>query len=116
MNGDEGFAMTSESSEETTVELETINEARRNVDLDEEDDDFHTISSDGTDDEEQVSHEKTEAITGSSVLLRGCVLRNTSWVIGMVLFTGNETKIMLNSGKTPSKRSKMEKATNPYVR
>ncbi|OAD06830.1 hypothetical protein MUCCIDRAFT_34579, partial [Mucor lusitanicus CBS 277.49] len=80
-----------------------------------DDDDFATISSDGTDDEEQVSHEKTEAITGSSVLLRGCVLRNTSWVIGMVLFTGNETKIMLNSGKTPSKRSKMEKATNPYV-
>ncbi|KAK4509260.1 uncharacterized protein ATC70_007610 [Mucor velutinosus] len=115
MNGDEGFAMTSESSEDTTVELETINESRRNVDLDDEEDDFHTISSDGTDDEEQVSHEKTEAITGSSVLLRGCVLRNTSWVIGMVLFTGNETKIMLNSGKTPSKRSKMEKATNPYV-
>ncbi|KAI8085080.1 uncharacterized protein BX664DRAFT_338483 [Halteromyces radiatus] len=65
--------------------------------------------------ENDVSHEKTEAITGSSVLLRGCVLRNTDWVIGMVLFTGNETKIMLNSGKTPSKRSKMEKATNPHV-
>ncbi|KAI8335810.1 hypothetical protein BC941DRAFT_64273 [Chlamydoabsidia padenii] len=62
-----------------------------------------------------VSHEKTEAITSSSVLLRGCVLRNTDWVIGLVLFTGNETKIMLNSGKTPSKRSKMEKATNPHV-
>ncbi|KAI8331238.1 hypothetical protein BC941DRAFT_439399 [Chlamydoabsidia padenii] len=62
-----------------------------------------------------VLHEKTEAITSSSVLLRGCVLRNTDWVIGMVLFTGNETKIMLNSGKTPSKRSKMEKATNPHV-
>ncbi|KAI9299769.1 hypothetical protein BJ944DRAFT_210007 [Cunninghamella echinulata] len=62
-----------------------------------------------------ISHEKTEAITGSSILLRGCVLRNTDWVIGMVVFTGNETKIMLNSGKTPSKRSKMEKATNPHV-
>jgi phospholipid-translocating ATPase len=67
------------------------------------------------DDSEEVLHEKSEAITGNSVLLRGCVLRNTGWVIGMVLFTGNETKIMLNSGKTPSKRSKMEKQTNPYV-
>lgn len=66
-------------------------------------------------DEDAVSHEKTEAITSSSVLLRGCVLRNTGWVIGLVLFTGNETKIMLNSGKTPSKRSKIEKATNPHV-
>ncbi|KAI7870588.1 hypothetical protein BDF14DRAFT_1771462 [Spinellus fusiger] len=62
-----------------------------------------------------VYHEKSEAITGSSLLLRGCMLRNTGWVIGLVLFTGNETKIMLNSGKTPSKRSKMEKATNPHV-
>lgn len=70
---------------------------------------------DDEDDEDEVSHEKTEAITSSSVLLRGCVLRNTGWVIGMVLFTGNETKIMLNSGKTPSKRSKIEKATNPHV-
>ncbi|KAI8137616.1 hypothetical protein BJV82DRAFT_524978 [Fennellomyces sp. T-0311] len=65
--------------------------------------------------DDDVSHEKTEAITSSNVLLRGCVLRNTAWVIGLVLFTGNETKIMLNSGKTPSKRSKIEKATNPHV-
>ncbi|KAG0173340.1 hypothetical protein DFQ28_008776 [Apophysomyces sp. BC1034] len=70
---------------------------------------------DDEDEDDAVSHQKTEAITGSNVLLRGCVLRNTGWIIGMVLFTGNETKIMLNSGKTPSKRSKMEKATNPYV-
>jgi phospholipid-translocating ATPase len=101
---DEGFIMTSESSEDTTVELPTIDETADAYD------------STDDDDEEPVSHEKTEAITASSVLLRGCVLRNTGWVIGMVLFTGNETKIMLNSGKTPSKRSKMEKATNPYVR
>lgn len=74
-----------------------------------------TTDSDEEDHRERVSHEKTEAVTGNSVLLRGCVLRNTGWVIGLVLFTGNETKIMLNSGKTPSKRSKMEKATNPYV-
>jgi phospholipid-translocating ATPase len=94
---DEAFVKTSESSEETTVERypddETLSDSSIN----------------------QVAHEKTEAITASSVLLRGCVLRNTGWVIGLVLFTGNETKIMLNSGKTPSKRSKMEKATNPYV-
>ncbi|CEP11563.1 hypothetical protein [Parasitella parasitica] len=132
---DEDFALTSEASEATTaVDLEPISESpRRHGDLVEEDDDdlytvssndtndqdiddFHTVTSDGSStDQEQVSHEKTEAITGSSVLLRGCVLRNTGWVIGLVLFTGNESKIMLNSGKTPSKRSKMEKATNPYV-
>lgn len=88
--------------DDTSAELETIDETTN-------------FDSDDDDDRETVSHEKTEAVTGNSVLLRGCVLRNTGWVIGLVLFTGNETKIMLNSGKTPSKRSKMEKATNPYV-
>ncbi|KAG1855055.1 hypothetical protein C8R48DRAFT_609418 [Suillus tomentosus] len=50
-----------------------------------------------------------------TVLLRGTVLRNTDWVIGVVLFTGAETKIVLNSGGTPSKRSRVEKQINPQV-
>ncbi|RCH99963.1 hypothetical protein CU098_004186 [Rhizopus stolonifer] len=62
-----------------------------------------------------VSHEKADAVTYNNILLRGCVLRNTKWVIGIVVYTGNETKIMLNTGSTPSKRSKMAKATNPHV-
>ncbi|KAJ7481094.1 phospholipid-translocating ATPase [Mycena galericulata] len=48
-------------------------------------------------------------------LLRGTVLRNTRWVIGLVLFTGEDTKIVLNSGGTPSKRSKVERQMNPQV-
>ncbi|KAL0946504.1 hypothetical protein HGRIS_012720 [Hohenbuehelia grisea] len=48
-------------------------------------------------------------------LLRGTVLRNTRWVIGIVLFTGEDTKIVLNSGGTPSKRSKVERQMNPQV-
>ncbi|KAI8885265.1 phospholipid-translocating P-type ATPase [Backusella circina FSU 941] len=56
-----------------------------------------------------------EPITADSMLLRGCVLRNTEWLICVAIFTGSETKIMLNSGSTPSKRSKLEKDTNPYV-
>ncbi|KAG8759000.1 hypothetical protein FRC12_009867 [Ceratobasidium sp. 428] len=56
--------------------------------------------------------EKVEPVTINELLLRGCTLRNTSWVIGLVLFTGADTKIMLNGGATPSKRSKIEKQTN----
>ncbi|KAL7420806.1 phospholipid transporting ATPase [Cryptotrichosporon argae] len=56
--------------------------------------------------------EKVEAITINELLLRGCTLRNTKWIIGMVVFTGGDTKIMLNGGDTPSKRSKIEKETN----
>ncbi|KAJ7092839.1 hypothetical protein B0H15DRAFT_799308 [Mycena belliarum] len=51
----------------------------------------------------------------SLTLLRGTVLRNTRWVIGLVLFTGEDTKIVLNSGGTPSKRSKVEPEMNPQV-
>lgn len=48
-------------------------------------------------------------------LLRGTVLRNTKWVIGVVLFTGGDSKIVLNSGGTPSKQSKVERQMNPQV-
>lgn len=63
-----------------------------------------------------VSHEKADAVTYNNILLRGCILRNTKWAIGIVVYTGNDTKIMLNTGRTPSKRSKMAKATNPHVK
>ncbi|KAH9832873.1 phospholipid-translocating P-type ATPase [Rhodofomes roseus] len=49
------------------------------------------------------------------ILLRGSVLRNTRWAIGIVLFTGEDTKIVLNSGGAPSKRSKVERQMNPQV-
>ncbi|KAI5281479.1 hypothetical protein KEM54_003276 [Ascosphaera aggregata] len=38
------------------------------------------------------------------MILRGCCLRNTEWILGVAVFTGLETKIMLNSGETPRKR------------
>ncbi|KAI0273495.1 hypothetical protein BC834DRAFT_1024630 [Gloeopeniophorella convolvens] len=50
-----------------------------------------------------------------TTLLRGTVLRNTSWVIGIVMYTGLDTKLVLNSGGTPSKRSKVERQMNPMV-
>lgn len=39
-----------------------------------------------------------DAITINELLLRGCALRNTTWVIGLVVYTGDDTKIMLNQG------------------
>lgn len=54
-------------------------------------------------------------VTLNTTVLRGCVVRNTDWVIGVVVFTGRDTKIVLNSGGTPSKRSKMERQMNPMV-
>jgi phospholipid-translocating ATPase len=59
--------------------------------------------------------EKKHPISLETTLLRGCVLRNTAWVIGVVIFTGADTKIVMNSGNTPSKRSKVERQMNPQV-
>ncbi len=56
--------------------------------------------------------QRQEAITINELLLRGCTLRNTKWIIGLVVYTGSDTKIMLNGGDTPSKRSKIEKETS----
>lgn len=56
--------------------------------------------------------EKVEPVTINELLLRGCTVRNTAWIIGLVIFTGPDTKIMLNGGSTPSKRSKIERETN----
>lgn len=53
-----------------------------------------------------------EPITINNLLLRGCSLRNTEWILGVVVFTGQETKIMLNAGITPSKRSRITRELN----
>ena len=59
--------------------------------------------------------EKEIPLSINSILLRGCVLRNTEWVIGIVVGTGYDTKIIKNSGKTPSKQSRIDKQMNPMV-
>lgn len=43
------------------------------------------------------------------ILLRDSKLRNTDYVYGVVIFTGHDSKVMQNSTKSPSKRSKIEK-------
>ena len=58
------------------------------------------------------AEEKLEPVTINEFLLRGCAVRNTTWIIGLVVFTGADTKIMLNGGDTPTKRSKIEVETN----
>ncbi|KAF8132618.1 hypothetical protein EV363DRAFT_1216395 [Boletus edulis] len=55
---------------------------------------------------------RKEGVTINELLLRGCTVRNTAWIIGLVVFTGPDTKIYLNGGITPSKQSKIAKETN----
>ncbi|XP_078436696.1 phospholipid-transporting ATPase 1-like [Wolffia australiana] len=44
----------------------------------------------------------------SNIILRGCQLKNVEWAVGVAVYAGQETKAMLNSAVSPSKRSKLE--------
>jgi phospholipid-translocating ATPase len=57
-------------------------------------------------------------LTSGNLLLRGCSLRNTPWVVGVCVYTGAETKAMLNTasvGVTPSKLTNVERRMNYMV-
>ena len=54
----------------------------------------------------------SEPISIDNLLLRGCNLRNTDWALGVVVFTGHDTKIMMNAGITPSKRPRIARELN----
>lgn len=55
---------------------------------------------------------KRVSLGPSNIILRGCEIRNTNWVIGVAVYTGQETKVMLNSSGAPSKRSRLETHMN----
>lgn len=56
------------------------------------------------------------SIGPENVLLRGSKLRNTEWVLGCVIYTGHETKLMMNSlSKAPLKQSLVEVSTNRQI-
>uniref|UniRef100_A0A0D6QTP4 Phospholipid-transporting ATPase n=1 Tax=Araucaria cunninghamii TaxID=56994 RepID=A0A0D6QTP4_ARACU len=48
----------------------------------------------------------------SNIVLRGCELKNTAWIVGVVVYAGQETKVMLNNSGAPSKRSRLESHMN----
>ncbi|EGR31812.1 phospholipid-translocating p-type flippase family protein, putative [Ichthyophthirius multifiliis] len=49
------------------------------------------------------------------LLPRGAFLRNTEYVYGVVVYTGMDTKIMLNSESSKQKTSDMEKKMNQFI-
>ena len=74
---------------------------------------FGLKSSTGTQSSKVSRQESSLGFT--NLLLRGCYLRNTAWVVGIVIYTGIDTKIRLNSGKTPTKRSFNDRLMNVQV-
>eukprot|EP00047_Mylnosiga_fluctuans_P014816 m.41382 g.41382 ORF g.41382 m.41382 type:complete len:1201 (+) comp5665_c0_seq3:81-3683(+) len=54
-------------------------------------------------------------LDSGNVLLRGCIVRNTESVIGVVIYAGHDTKAMLNNSGPRSKRSKLEREMNRQI-
>ncbi|XP_014610319.1 PREDICTED: phospholipid-transporting ATPase ID isoform X2 [Polistes canadensis] len=55
------------------------------------------------------------ALDNDKIILRGCVLRNTQWCYGVVIFAGKDTKLMQNSGKTKFKRTSIDRLLNLLI-
>ncbi|KAL5275863.1 ATP8B2 family protein [Megaselia abdita] len=55
------------------------------------------------------------SLDNEKILLRGCVLRNTQWCYGVVIFAGKDTKLMQNSGKTQFKSTGVDRLLNYII-
>ncbi|XP_066385394.1 phospholipid-transporting ATPase 3-like isoform X2 [Miscanthus floridulus] len=62
-----------------------------------------------------IMDKQTIPLSPNQLLLRGCSLRNTEYIVGIVIFTGHETKVMMNSMNVPSKRSTLEKKLDKLI-
>lgn len=66
--------------------------------------------------ENNVVDNKTYALGPDNVIYRGSILRNTKSALGLVIFTGEETKIRMNNIKNPRVKSpKLQKNINYIV-
>ncbi|OMJ88057.1 hypothetical protein SteCoe_10131 [Stentor coeruleus] len=55
------------------------------------------------------------AASSEQFLLRGSSLKNTDWITGITIYTGHESKIMLNSSQSKVKFSSNEKQMNNQI-
>ena len=46
-------------------------------------------------------------VTMNEMLLRGCMLKNSNYVLGLVVYTGKESRIQMNAAATPNKVGEM---------
>lgn len=53
-----------------------------------------------------------QTLDARHLLLRGTVLRNTAWCLGVVVYTGIDTRVVMNSRKSPMKIANLEHVIN----
>ena len=65
--------------------------------------------------QEPESSSKGMPLNEKNIALRGCSLRNTDYIYGLVVNTGRDTKIMKSSTAAPSKASAMDRTINQML-
>uniref|UniRef100_A0A8C6YVV1 Phospholipid-transporting ATPase n=1 Tax=Nothoprocta perdicaria TaxID=30464 RepID=A0A8C6YVV1_NOTPE len=61
------------------------------------------------------SNKERVGLSKENLLLRGCTVRNTEAVVGIVVYAGHETKALLNNSGPHYKRSKLERRVNTDI-
>eukprot|EP01048_Picozoa_sp_COSAG05_P007291 COSAG05_NODE_510_length_9123_cov_3.605053_5_plen_403_part_00 len=62
-----------------------------------------------------VAGEKLCNVLTEQLLLRGAVLRKSEWVVGVVVYTGMQTKLKMNDEETPPKTTQVEHLMNGMI-
>ena len=62
-----------------------------------------------------IGKKKYFPLSHEQLLLKGTVLKNTKWVIGSVVYTGKDTRIMMNSQSGAHKVSSVERMMNLFT-
>jgi magnesium-transporting ATPase (P-type) len=57
----------------------------------------------------------TVPLSAKNFLFKGAKIRNVDWIIGIVVYTGTDTKIQLNSSISASKMSSLEKKLHKMI-
>jgi phospholipid-translocating ATPase len=60
-------------------------------------------------------NDKDYALDNDKIILRGCRVRNTKWMYGVVIYAGHDTKLVQNSGSTKFKRTHLDRTMNTMV-
>ena len=63
----------------------------------------------------KMSDGRSCAVSEQTLLLRSSRLRNTKWAVGIVVYTGQESKVMLNSRSSSNKQSHVEGSVNTFI-
>lgn len=89
--------------------LDSAPQPRRDTGFDDDSD-----GSTGIDNGPQVPIGEPVSLGPENLLIRGSSIRNTEWILGIVINTGKDTKLMQNVKPRPRKNSRLERETNRH--